>query len=63
MKDVEIQGRLNSMIDRCLKRLLMVRGFKSISTAASSASRAPSKRLWQLPQSRLTGTQSDFALI
>jgi hypothetical protein len=37
MKDLEVQDRLDSMIDRCLKRLLYVRGLKSISSGSSAA--------------------------
>jgi hypothetical protein len=38
MKELYIKERLDGLIDRCLKRLLMVRGVKSISLASSSAS-------------------------
>ena len=37
--------RLDGMIDRCIKRLLMVRGFKSMSASVSEASSSPRKRL------------------
>jgi hypothetical protein len=37
MKDLDIQERLDALFDRCIKRLLMVRGLKSISSASSSA--------------------------
>jgi hypothetical protein len=37
MKDLEVEDRLDAMIDRCLKRLLFLRGLKSISQASSSA--------------------------
>ena len=40
MKDLEVQDRLDSMIDRCLKRLLYVRGLKSISSGSSAATRS-----------------------
>ena len=47
MKDLEVQDRLDAMIDKCLKRLLFLRGLKSISSASTSAPRerlaAPSK--------------------
>jgi hypothetical protein len=36
-KDLDIEERLDGMIDRCVKRLLLLRGLKSISTAPSSA--------------------------
>ena len=39
MKDLEVQDRLDAMIDKCLKRLLFVRGLKSISNAPASAPR------------------------
>ncbi len=37
MKDLEIQERLDAMIYKCLKRLLFLRGLKSISEVSSSA--------------------------
>jgi hypothetical protein len=37
--DLEVQGALDATIDRCLKRLLFLRGLKSISTASASAPR------------------------
>jgi hypothetical protein len=36
--ELEVQDRLNSLIDRCLKRLLYVRGLKSISSGSSATS-------------------------
>jgi len=36
MKELDIKERLGGLIDRCLKRLLMVRGVKSLSSAPSS---------------------------
>jgi hypothetical protein len=42
MADLEVQDRLDAMIDKCLKRLLFVRGLKSISAGSSSA---PPRRL------------------
>ena len=44
MKDLDVQDRLDAMIDKCLKRLLFLRGLKSISAAGSQA-----------PQERLAG--------
>jgi hypothetical protein len=44
MKDLEVQDRLDAMIDKCLKRLLFLRGIKSISDATTST-----------PRLRLTG--------
>jgi len=35
MKELEVLDRLDSMIDRCIKRLLMVRGVKSLSPPSS----------------------------
>jgi hypothetical protein len=47
MKDLEVQDRLDGMIDRCLKRLLFLRGLKSISSTSSTAtsSAAPPARI------------------
>jgi len=36
LKDLEVEDRLDAMIDRCLKRLLFLRGLKSISSTSSS---------------------------
>jgi hypothetical protein len=41
-KDLEIHDRLDATIDKCIKRLLMVRGLKSITSESFSA---PPKRL------------------
>jgi hypothetical protein len=38
MKELDVKERLDGMINRCLKRLLTVRGVKSLSSAASSVS-------------------------
>jgi hypothetical protein len=38
MKELDIKERLDGLIDRCLKRLLMLRGVKSLSLAPSSVS-------------------------
>jgi hypothetical protein len=38
MNELDIKERLDGLIDRCLKRLLMVRGVKSLSLAPSSVS-------------------------
>jgi hypothetical protein len=38
MKGLDVQERLDAMIDRCLKRLLMVRGLKSMFIGSTSAS-------------------------
>ena len=37
-KELEVEERLDALIDRCLKRLLHLRGLKSISAAPSSTS-------------------------
>jgi hypothetical protein len=42
MDDLDVRERLDSMVDKCVKRLLLVRGVKSISVAPFSA---PPKRL------------------
>jgi hypothetical protein len=42
IEDLEIHERLDAMIDKCLKRLLFVRGLKSISVTTPSA---PPKRV------------------
>ncbi len=39
MRDLEVQDRLDAMIDKCLKRLLFLRGLKSISSASASSPR------------------------
>jgi hypothetical protein len=44
MKDLAVEERLDAAIDKCLKRLLLVKGLKSISTSSSSA-----------PPNRITG--------
>ena len=44
MKDLEVQDRLDAVFDKCVKRLLIVRGLKSISGASTSAA-PPPKRL------------------
>jgi hypothetical protein len=44
LEDLELEERLDGLIDKCLKRLLFLRGLKSIS-ASSSASSAPQARI------------------
>jgi hypothetical protein len=39
MSDLDVQDRLDAMIDRCLKRFLFLRGLKSMSATPSSAPR------------------------
>jgi hypothetical protein len=48
MEDLGIEDRLDAMIDRCMKRLLFVRGLKSISSTSSSS--APSLRIAGPPE-------------
>jgi hypothetical protein len=38
LSELSIAERLEDMIDRCLKRLLMVKGYKSLSSASSAPS-------------------------
>jgi hypothetical protein len=45
LEELSVVDRLDGMIDRCLKRLLMVRGVKSMSPAVSEASSPPRKRI------------------
>ena len=45
LEEWSVEDRLDGMIDRCLKRLLMVRGVKSMSLSVSEASSPPRKRL------------------
>ena len=37
LKELDIIERINGMIDRCIKRLLMIRGAKSLSESSSTA--------------------------
>ena len=39
VKELGLEDRLDAMIDRCLKRLLFVRGLKSLSNGPSPSSR------------------------
>jgi hypothetical protein len=41
LEDLQVEERLDATIDKCLKRLLFLRGVKSLSSAASSASLQP----------------------
>jgi hypothetical protein len=41
MKELDIKERLDGMINRCLKQLLLVRGIKSLPSEASSTSSRP----------------------
>src|ERR1700733_5136879 len=42
--ELSVVDRLEGMIDRCLKRLLFVRGLKSISSSSSTTSSPPRKK-------------------
>lgn len=44
LSELSVVDRLDGMIDRCIKRLLLVRGLKSISSSESKAS-SPPKRI------------------
>jgi hypothetical protein len=44
LSELSLVDRLDGMIDRCIKRLLLVRGLKSISSSESKAS-SPPKRI------------------
>jgi hypothetical protein len=44
-KDLALNDRIDGMFDRCLKRLLMVRGVKSISPAVTTAPSSARKKL------------------
>ena len=46
-KELETKERLDALIEKCLKRLLLVRGLKSVSTAPSSA---PPQRVLEPPK-------------
>jgi hypothetical protein len=43
LKELELNDRLDGMIDRCIKRLLMVRGLKSLSSGTSTAPSEPKR--------------------
>jgi hypothetical protein len=47
MQDLTVEDRLDAMIDKCMKRLLFVRGLKSISSTGSSV---PSLRIAGPPE-------------
>jgi len=49
LQDLGVEERLDAMIDKCLKRLLFLRGLKSLSTAPSSASPQPIPGLRRIP--------------
>jgi len=49
LEDLEVEERLDAMIDKCLKRLLFLRGLKSLSTASSSAPPQPIPKPQRIP--------------
>jgi hypothetical protein len=44
MKELDIEERLDSMIDRLIKRLLFVRGLKSMTSSAATAASATAQK-------------------
>jgi hypothetical protein len=49
LRDLAVEERLDAMIDKCLKRLLFLRGFKSLPTASSSAPPRPIAEPQRIP--------------
>jgi len=49
LRDLGVEERLDAMIDKCLKRLLFLRGLKSLSTASSSAPPQPIPKPERIP--------------
>jgi hypothetical protein len=49
-RDLEIEERLGALIDKCLKRLLYLKGLKSLPTASSSAPPQPSAEPRRIPR-------------
>jgi hypothetical protein len=49
LRDLGVEERLDAMIDRCLKRLLFLRGLKSLPTAFSSAPPQPIAEPQRIP--------------
>jgi hypothetical protein len=45
LKELAVEERLDNLIERCLKRLLFLRGLKSVSASSSSANTAASPKL------------------
>jgi hypothetical protein len=52
LSDLEIEERLDALIDKCLKRLLFLRGLKSLSTGSYSAPPQPSPEPQRIPGSK-----------
>lgn len=55
MKELDAQARLDAVIDRCIRRLLLVRGLKSISTGSTSTSLASFQTLQERSCVRVVG--------
>jgi hypothetical protein len=49
-RDLEIEERLGALIDKCLKRLLFLRGLKGLPTASSSAPPQPIAEPRRIPR-------------
>jgi hypothetical protein len=49
LRDLGVEERLDAMIDKCLKRLLFLRGLKSLSPASSSAPPQPIPKPQRIP--------------
>jgi hypothetical protein len=49
LEDLGVEARLDALIDKCLKRLLFVRGLKSLPTASSSAPPQPIPEPQRIP--------------
>jgi len=49
LRDLGVEDRLDAMIDKCLKRLLFLRGLKSLPTASSSAPPQPVAAQQRIP--------------
>jgi hypothetical protein len=49
LRDLGVEDRLDAMIDKCLKRLLFLRGIKSLPMASSSAPPQPIAEPQRIP--------------
>jgi hypothetical protein len=49
LRDLAVEERLDAMIDKCLKRLLFLRGLKSLPTASTSAPPQPIAEPQRIP--------------
>jgi hypothetical protein len=58
LRDLAVQDRLDAMIDKCLKRLLFVRGLKSL--PAASAPPQPAQQPPALPGPKQGGVTASF---